>query len=138
MAVSHGQTKQTNQNLKTKKKNHNKRPRFCFWSSSLWQRCCEECVGTCHNPNNVLLCYTNIVVCLLMIDYSGREKKSKIKLLTSWRIHYRKRRHEGSNKICNNTTTSKVASQSMWEHERLELIDEIIQNNNNNRTKPWN
>jgi len=34
------------------------------------------------------------------------------------------------------TTMSKVAYQSMWEHERSKLRDEIIQNNSNNRTKP--
>jgi len=34
------------------------------------------------------------------------------------------------------TTRSKVASQSMWEHERSKLIDEIIQNGSDNRIKP--
>jgi hypothetical protein len=46
---------------------------------------------------------------------------------------------EKTHNQCNNTTTtSKVDFQNMWEHERLELIDEIIQNSSNDKTKPQN
>ncbi len=71
-----------------------------------------------------------------MIDYNGREKKSKIKLPTSQQSHYRKGNMKKTTGYA--TTTSKIVSQNMWEHERLELIDEIIQNSSDNITKPQN
>ncbi len=97
------------QNKQTKLKKP--QSRFCFWLSSLWQRCCEECVGTCHNPNDVLLYYNNIAFYLLMIDYNGREKKSKIKLPTSQQSHYRKGNMKKTTGYA--TTTSKIVSQNM-------------------------
>ncbi len=69
--------------------------------------------------------------CLLIIDYSKREERSKIKLLTSQRIHYKKGDMKKATRYA--TTRSKVASQSMWEHERSKLIDEIIQISSDNK-----